>query len=322
MAAILCEKRKNRRDQTVLRILEYRSLDSLAVIPEAIDAMAVTELAPYVFSAAFHEDEPEVGERFWWTEEPGDLEAPPLRGSRLVELHLPPTLEKIGAYGFYNCENLEKLEFHSSTLDWGHGVFTGCCGIKSLRVHVEEERKSCLKEVLSEIRQTLLVEYEAEGTARLIFPEFFEDMVENTPARIIVTETHGCGKQYRNAFVNTRFQFQEYDRLFPYVVAQESEELALFLALMRVMYPYGLSAEAGERYLEYLNGHKEAAACLAVRTGGIRELSWLTDHLSYDFSGFTSALKLAQKGGKAWAVSFLMEKSRIKAQPGRRRFTL
>lgn len=322
MAAILCEKRKGRTGGTVLRILEYRSLDRLAVIPETIDGMAVTELAPYAFSEAFYEEEPEMGERFWWTEELQDREAPPLRGTRLLELRLPSALEKIGAYGFYNCEGLEKLEFYSSTLDWGHGVFTGCRGIKNLLVHVDEGRRSCLKEVLSEIRQTLFVEYEAAGTAHLVFPEFFEDMVENTPARIIVTETHGCGKQYRNAFVNTRFQFQEYDRLFPYMEAQESEELALFLALMRVMYPYELSEEGKTRYLEYLRQHKEAAACLAVKEDRLRELSWLTEHLPYGSSDLIPALELAQKRGKTGAVSLLMEKSRMIGQPGRRRFRL
>ena len=30
----------------------------------------------------------------------------------------------MGAYAFYGCENLERLECASTLLDWGAGVFT------------------------------------------------------------------------------------------------------------------------------------------------------------------------------------------------------
>lgn len=49
-----------------------------------------------------------------------------VNGNALTELKLPRTLKKVGAYGFYNCENLRSLELYSTTMDWGAGVFTGC----------------------------------------------------------------------------------------------------------------------------------------------------------------------------------------------------
>ena len=58
---------------------------------------------------------------------------------------------------------------------------TGCTGINSLRIRIVPGSKSCFKEVLSELRQELTVEYlDEEGRllAKLIFPEFFEDSVE------------------------------------------------------------------------------------------------------------------------------------------------
>ena len=87
-----------------------------------------------------------------------------------------------------------------------------------------ENCKSCLREILSELRQTLDVDYrDGAGNllCRLVFPEYFEESVENTPARIIMRQMHGCGHLYRYCFEETRFQVGEYDKLFPHVVVQE-----------------------------------------------------------------------------------------------------
>ena len=54
--------------------------------------------------------------------------------------------------------------------------------------------------MLAELRQTLFVDYHGKQEARLVFPEFFEESVENTPARIIMREMHGCGHRYRYCF--------------------------------------------------------------------------------------------------------------------------
>ena len=63
--------------------------------------------------------------------------------------------------------------------------------------------ETCLREILSELHQALRVDLKApDGAlkARLIFPEFYEESVENTPARIIMREMHGCGHMYRYCF--------------------------------------------------------------------------------------------------------------------------
>ena len=240
--AYLCEH-----DDQGIRILEYRSLDGLAAVPEHIDGRVVTSLAPYLFSV--HEnynDEPHP-HAFWWSGEGGTVsweavkDLPAVKGDFLTKLRLPAGLKQVGAYALYNCDRLKKLELYSPTLDWGTGVFTGCVNVKDLVIHVDESRRSCLKEILAELRHTLTVTYDGAGRAVLVFPEFFEEAVENTPARILVTNTHGCGQKYRNAFVQTQFQFKEYDSLFPHVQVQEPEELVTELALRRVMYPYWLT---------------------------------------------------------------------------------
>ena len=394
-----------------VRILECRSLDSLAVLPDEISGLPVVELAPYLFSVHGAHDGSTAGTggTFLWAEtesEPGAgtapepevgavlmtgartaqgseagtapasevrtyltpanaqppayaawQELPVLCGDRLEELRLPAHLEKVGAYALYNCGKLKKLELYSTTLDWGAGVFTGCYGVEQVVIHVDENRKSCMREVLAELRQTLEIVYltdsekngsaertadsawpdavlsAAGGTAgrdwrgdapsaRLIFPEFFEEAVENTPARILVTETHGCGHKYRNAFVRTQFQFKEYDSLFPHIQVQEPERLVARLALGRLMDPYRLEEPYRERYREYLIGHAAAAAGWAVESGDMPALEWIFAHIPCDGDVIAELLDIAGACGNGAAVSFLMDRRRAAGAVKRRRFSL
>ena len=83
-------------------------------------------------------------------------------------------IAKIDYEGIYNCEKLRSLELYSTTMDWGAGVFTGCFGVEAIRSYVDETQKSCMKELLMELRQSLVVSYVGKGQAMLIFSDFFE----------------------------------------------------------------------------------------------------------------------------------------------------
>lgn len=310
------------------RLLAYRGYDTLAVVPEIMGGRPVRALAPYLFSADKNNSSPEHPKAQWHScfgeklSERDAMELPEIKGDALTELRLPSALRQVGAYALYNCENLKKLEFYSSTADWGTGVFTGCRGIEELDVHVVEEGRSCLKEVLAELKQTLRVFCYGHEESRLIFPEFFEEAVENTPARILVTNTHGCGQKYRNCFVDTRLRFQEYDGLFPHVKVQEPEGLVTDLALGRVMYPCCLSEKHRESYMEYLEEHRRTAACDAVERGDLKSLLWLLDHLSYEAEDLRAVIETAGRKGNPEAAGLLMDRTRTMKGRPRRRFTL
>ena len=79
--------------------------------------------------------------------------------------------------------------------------------------------------------------------------------MENTPARVIMREMHGCGHMYRYCFDGGDFRFDEYDRLFPHVKVQEKPELAVRLALYRLYWPYGLREDAEDEYWDYVRIH-------------------------------------------------------------------
>lgn len=237
------------------RIDRVRCPEATVVIPEAIDGCPVTELGAYV-----------------------------LADSPVEELYLPMGLRKIGAYGFYNCGQLRHIACGSRIRDLGAGVFAGTGGVEYLDITIFEGDTSGFKELLSELRQTLRVRIHppesrtkdgqegekkgSTGEARLIFPEYYEESVENTPARILYIETHGCGHRYRYCFSGTQFQYSDYDELFPHVKVQEPEALAVELALGRLKYPQGLTEKYGRMYREYIKEHWHLAARLMMEVDG------------------------------------------------------
>lgn len=276
-------------------------LDGIVQIPDRIDGKPVTGLDRYLFSETVRGREVP----------PYEYEGEPeLCGSQVKELVLPRYAKRIGAYAFYNCSGLRKLSCQSTVNDWGAGVFTGCTGIASLDICVREEGKSCFREILSELRQTLDVDYRREdGTllAKLVFPEYFEESVENTPARIIMREMHGCGHMYRYCFDGTRFDVGEYDRLFPHVTVQEKPELVTRLALYRLYWPWGLKEEAAKAYQDYIAAHAGDAAEGILKRGERDILGLMARSGFIGRDGLGQMLDAASRGGNAADAALLMD---------------
>lgn len=231
---------------------------------------------------------------------------PVVRGNRLTAVFLPESLGRIGAYAFYLCERLERISLYSSVWDLGAGLFTGCCGVKSLELRMMPDARSCLKEVLAELKQTLRVtvrDTEGRVTAKLLFPEYFEESIENTPARILTQEMHGCGHRYRNAFSGTELQYAVYDKLFAHIQVQESAGLVTELVLGRLMYPVQLSEERKCVYEEYAARHGREVVNAALISGDMEILrfvglaEWCTDACMKDMLSQAGEQKNAQVTG-------------------------
>lgn len=275
------------RTEKGVRIDKVRDPGSVVVIPEEIEGMPVTELGAYV-----------------------------LAESQVGELHLPPALAKIGAYAFYNCEQLRRITCYSRIGDLGTGMFAGGKGAEFLDFYQMEGEKSYLKDMLSELHQTLRVRIHGAQEARLIFPEYFEESVENTPARILVIETHGCGHRYRYCFANREFQYRSYDELFPHVQVQEQEALVTELALGRILYPCGLTEDSRKMYRSYVEEHWKMAGQLIVEANCRRReddnnldrglMPWFAEHYIHTDSQLQVLIETAQKAGDTETVSWLM----------------
>ncbi len=246
--------------------------DGIVEVPESLDGLAVKSLSPYAFSA--HAD-PAASDKKEFSADYSDA----LCGNDLRELILPQSVRSIGKYCFYNCEKLTAIEFPGSLCDLGSGAFAGCHRIREIRLKADPEKESILKELLEEIKEEVLVTFldaENQGAAaKIFFPYFFENGVENTPARILVDEVHGSGKFYRNAFQEKKLDFAGYDALFPYALAQEEEGVLIRLVLCRLLYPVCLDKKAGKKYADFLREHLYQAGLFLMDLEDTKTFSWL-----------------------------------------------
>lgn len=292
-----------------IKITACRSLDEAVHIPEKIEGCPVTEIGDYAFSDSGKQQESQMGMGNYSNGgEKTEQSLPYLCGKRLKEIHLPKSIRKIGRYAFYNCTMLAELSCSSNIQDLGSGFFTGCRRIRHIHIKVREDEKSCLKDLLSELRQMLTVTYESQrGKAQLIFPEFFEESVENTPARLLEIRTHGCGHRYRYCFDKTKFQFHEYDELFPHVKAQETEEIVSRLALGRLQFPYELSKNARKEYEEYIKKHTKAAFNLLLSQRELDTLKWLLSQWTFQKEEVDEAIQMADNYQYVEALGYLMD---------------
>lgn len=290
-----------------------------AEIPSEIDGHPVTELGAYAFSA--HMDR----EQFWhelenrtvkiWNPETGEQEVsepdaetvPGLQGMQVETVRLPEGLRKIGAYAFYNCNALSELHFHSSLKDLGAGLFTGCHHLRRLNVTLDETETSCLKEILIEVPEKMAVTVEGQLRAKLLFPEFFEESVENTPARILMTHMHGSGMNFRNSFYMKKLDFRAYDACYYMAKAEEDFDTVLEMTLNRLQYPVGLSEDRREDYENWLNGHLVQAFEKAVEHRDLDMLMWLTEHGKPD-DGLLSQTAIAASDGFPEGVAYLQDR--------------
>ncbi|MGN0159487.1 MAG: leucine-rich repeat protein [Brotaphodocola sp.] len=278
-----------------VRIDKIEEPESVVVIPEELEGLPVTELGAYVMAH-----------------------------SSVEEIHFPAQLRKIGAYGFYGCEQLRRIYCYGRVLDLGAGLFADASNVEFLDITLFDKERSCFQELLSELRQTLRVRvHMPDGSeARLIFPEYYEESVENTPARILFIETHGCGHRYRYCFAKREFQFHGYDEVFQHVKVQESEALVTELAIGRLQYPMGLTERYREMYEAYVKEHwkmagqlfLEADSLLASAVSNLEPggISWLAETFLLERGQIAELAAAAQTIGDIEAVSWLMDFSHRK----------
>lgn len=203
---------------------------AVCVVPETLGGMPVTELADRAFAE-----------------------------QTIKEIYLPKSLRRIGRYGFYNCEALRSIHFYSETREIGGGIFNGCRNIQEISIYMEKDEKSALKDFVTEIADRVMVHYlftdengETREAARLIFPEYYDESIENTPARNLSFKIHGSGQKYRYCFGDRKLQFDRYDKMFSEEIEEEALEAASEVALNRLRFPYALAESAKKRYEEFL----------------------------------------------------------------------
>ena len=309
-----------------IEILRCFGIEGRVEIPGMIDDKLVISAAPYAFSNHMDEKE-ELKNASLWEVSDGlgfSREEHVLAGNDVEEIVFPHTLKEIGRYIFYGCGNLKKLEFSDSLMQIGCGAFTGCHALEKLTVHMRQGKKSGVKEMLGEMWQRIdvnfLYEYEEDGIeksdimhrrenkseARLVFPEHYDEAVENTPARILYTEYHGSGSNYRQCFYDKELNYQEYDRLFEMAVAMDKLEVLVDMSFGRLEFPYELTGKARENYREYIRKNLGDIAEYLVKQEDMHRLEVISLQKLWTLEGIDSALDCASKRKETEVSAFLM----------------
>ena len=213
-------------------------------------------------------------------------------------------------------------------------MFTGCHKVRNLTVHISASGVSYLKSVLDELPEELRVEYIVEpvynengercsdsGYTRLVFPEYYEEGTENTPAKILGVRYHGMGMRYRNCFKNKMFDFRKFDdsALFLLSITQEPAETMAEMAMNRLRYPYELSEKAAEMYRDHIRSHGHDLIELLMNERNMEGIRWLLELAGQDQTLIEAMTEKASKLQCAEALSCLMEFRRVNVKPARRR---
>lgn len=212
---------------------EILSPGAVCIVPESLGGACVTEIGDRCFA-----------------------------GSPVEEVYLPRTLKRIGRYGFYNCEHLRAIHIYAETMEIGGGILNGCRNVREIFIHMSADEKSALRDFVTELGERITVHYflpDGNGgereAARLVFPVYYDEAVENTPARITVSNIHGTGQKYRYCFTDRKLRFERYDKLFVYEKAEEPVTAAAEIAMYRLWYPHGLWEDAKKAYEDFLQQH-------------------------------------------------------------------
>ena len=309
-----------------IEILRCFGIEGRVEIPGMIDDKLIISAAPYAFSSHMDEKEELKNASLWEVSEGLGFgrEERVLAGNDVEEIVFPDTLKEIGRYIFYGCGNLKKLELSDSLMQIGCGAFTGCHALEKLTVHMKQGKKSGIKEMLGEmwlrINVNFLYEYEEDGIeksgimhrrenkseARRVLPEHYDEAVENTPARILYTEYHGSGSNYRQCFYDKELNYQEYDRLFEMAVAMDKLEVLVDMSFGRLEFPYELTGKARENYREYIRKNLGDIAEYLVKQEDMHRLEVISSQKLWTLEGIDSALDCASKRKETEVSAFLM----------------
>lgn len=277
-----------------------------AVVPEELFGLPVRALGARAFT-------PHAGEG-----------APDHRGIRTVVL--PPTLEQVGDYAFYNCTGLETISLTGRTREWGGSCLMNCRSLRRLELEAADEGAAPLFYFAGELSGELdvSVRYPDGGELRLIFPEYIESYENNDPAHHFDFHLYGSGFPYHNAFRSKRLDLGLFDGAWGEMLRREHEQsCAMRLAFYRLRYPRGLSDRAGEDYRSYLGGVCGEVLCWLVEEGDCRGLSWFLEQFSPAGEELARALELARTRPLPEATALLLAGQHRSSPRGRgRRFDL
>ena len=306
-----------KREENGVTILRAVTCDENPVLPSELFGLPVTKLSD---RALAHGAKPAEGEEVTIR---GGAESADWDNRNIRSLSLPRGLESVGDYAFMNLKNMETLRLFDAVQSIGSASFMNCRLFSRLELtRLSHDQGPVLAAIIGSLPQELDVTvYSADGSAyRLIFPEYFENYTENSPAHHFELKIVGGGYAYHGVFRAKKLYLPEYDALWRDYIAAEHDDLsALCLAYCRLRWPDELSDRAREQYAAFLRLHMREALSLAMRERDARGLRILLSLGLPDASTLETAMNESRSLRFTEATALLLEQRRGQAGAGRRK---
>lgn len=295
------------------------------VIPEKIEGYTVVSVAPYCFSDKKRKEDTDVltavVEEYGLNADDRKI----LSGNIIKSVKFPDTVERIGNYIFYGCKSLTELEFSDRLKDIGSGAFTGCGSIRKLNVRIVHDNKTCVKEILGDLWQRVDISFTDINTGMvsdLVFPEHYEEAVENTPARILYTQHHGSGNDYRQCFYNKELDYFKYDSLFVVAKARDDIDQLEDQVFKRLATPVNMTEKHKEEYIQFIKDNYKKIIPDIIEKEKIKWIDLLKDMDIWTDDMIDLAVDEASKQEKTEILSIVMNEKSKRTPVKRRRYVL
>ena len=306
-----------RREESGVTILRAVTCDENAVLPDALFGLPVTGLSD---RALAHGAKPAEGEEVRVL---GGAEGEDWDNRSIRSLSLPRSLESVGDYAFMNLKSMETLRLYDAVQSIGSASFMNCRLFSRLELtRISHDQGPALAAIVGSLPQELdAAVYNADGSKyRLIFPEYFENYTENSPAHHFELKIVGGGYAYHGVFRAKKLYLPEYDALWrDYIAAEHDEESALRLAYYRLRYPAELSDRAREQYAVFLRQNMREALSLVMGKKDAHGLRLLLSLGELDAPTLAAAMDESRTLRFTEATALLLEQRRGRAGAGRRK---
>ena len=152
----------------------------------------------------------------------------------------------------------------------------------------------------------------------MVFPGHYEEAVENTPARILYTQHHGSGNNYRQCFLAKELDYEKYDELFSMAVVMEKLPVLIDLCFGRLLFPIRLSTRGETAYLGYIRSHLEEIVPYLIKNEQTERIRLISREKLWTSEGLDMAIECASDKQKSEILSLLMNE-RQQMQPVRKK---
>lgn len=145
------------------------------------------------------------------------------------------------------------------------------------------------------LRQERCIEKTANVRRDSYFQSTMTRQLRTLRQRILYTEYHGSGSNYRQCFYNKELNYQEYDKLFEMAVVMDKLEVLVNMSFGRLEFPYELTEKAREEYQGYIKKNLREIAVYLVKQEDIHRLEVISVQKLWTLEGIDAALDCASQ---------------------------